>query len=281
MSLNTDGSGFDTVLGVYTDDGRNLGYASLIPVTCDNNSGTNGLTSKLKYSGTPATTNYIMVDGVNGASGLTYLNYKLDPAPMISSITTKTINEDQSTPPISFTISDASTPASNLRLGGGSSNTNLVPNSNILFGGSGTNRTVTVTPIVFRHGTNTISITATNDAGGTSSTAFTLNVVHVNHSPVGGNDTITTAPNTPVTVSISALLANDTDADGDPLTLTSVSSLSENNGTERIMWKFNIVTYTPPLNTTDPDQFFYTISDGHGGTATATVVVNFSTMLTH
>jgi hypothetical protein len=274
VSLNTDGSRFDTVLGVYADDGRGLGYASLISVACDNNSGANGRTSSLKYSGVPGTANYIMVDGVNGAYGITYLNYKLDPLPRISSIPSQTIYEDQSTPPISFTISDASTPADSLRLAGGSSDTNLVPTSNILFGGSGSNRTVTVTPTLYRHGTNTLSITVTNAAGGTRSTAFTLNVIQINHRPVAGNDTIATYANTLIYVPVSALLANDTDVDGDRLTLTAVASPSANTGRVSMM-KSAMVLYTPPLNSTDPDQFFYTISDGMGGTATATVFVTF------
>ena len=47
---------------------------------------------------------------------------------------------------IPFTMDDADTPVGNLTLSGGSSNPTLVPTNNIVFGGVGANRTVTVTP---------------------------------------------------------------------------------------------------------------------------------------
>jgi Concanavalin A-like lectin/glucanases superfamily/Immunoglobulin domain/Bacterial Ig domain/Immunoglobulin I-set domain len=73
LALNTDGSSFDTILAVYTGTGSD--FASLIPVECDDNSGTNGLTSSLHFITTSGTTYFIVVDGVNGASGSCVLNY--------------------------------------------------------------------------------------------------------------------------------------------------------------------------------------------------------------
>ena len=35
VSVDTAGSSYNTVLGIYYDDGRNLGYSSLVPVTCN------------------------------------------------------------------------------------------------------------------------------------------------------------------------------------------------------------------------------------------------------
>jgi autotransporter-associated beta strand protein len=80
-----------------------------------------------------------------------------------------------------FTIGDAATPATSLVLSGASSNTNLVPNSNILFGGSASNRTVTVTPAANQSGITTITITVTDSDGLSASDAFTLTVG--NHAP--------------------------------------------------------------------------------------------------
>lgn len=75
LFLNTDGSTFDTVLAVYSGSGIDL--ASLTPVACDNNSGSNGLTSRLQFPVSPGALYYIAIDGVGGATGIARLNYGL------------------------------------------------------------------------------------------------------------------------------------------------------------------------------------------------------------
>lgn len=74
MFLNTDGSNFDTLLAVYTGC---CTFATLTPVACDNNSGTNGLTSSLSFPAVSNTVYYIAVDGVGGVTGTVKLNYRL------------------------------------------------------------------------------------------------------------------------------------------------------------------------------------------------------------
>jgi RHS repeat-associated protein len=93
-----------------------------------------------------------------------------------------------------------------------------------------------------------------------------INVV-LNQSPVAQNDTATTIRNTPVDVNV---LANDGDPDGDPITLVGVTQPS--NGTAAVNVSGS-VRYTPNLNFVGADAFTYTISDGLGGTASATVNV--------
>jgi hypothetical protein len=58
-----------------------------------------------------------------------------------------TILEDSFAGPLVFVIGDAETPASSLTPGAASSNTNLVPLSKIVFGGSNNNCTVTIAPL--------------------------------------------------------------------------------------------------------------------------------------
>lgn len=88
-----------------------------------------------------------------------------------------------------------------------------------------------------------------------------------NTAPVANNDTATTTSGTAVT--ISNVLANDTDANGDTLSVT--ANTTPANGT--VTRSGNTFIYTPKTGFSGTDSFTYTISDGKGGSATATVNV--------
>ena len=68
------------------------------------------------------------------------------------------------------------------------------------------------------------------------------------------------------------MLANDTDADGDPLTIAAVTQGARGE----VAIEAGRIRYTPATGT-KADTFTYTASDGHGGSATGTVTVNFLT----
>jgi hypothetical protein len=95
--------------------------------------------------------------------------------PSISSIADRIVAVDTATPAIPFTVSDAETPSSSLTVSGNSDNTTLVPNARIVFGGSGGNRTVTVTPAAGQTGVATITVTV-GDGTDSASTSFRLSV---------------------------------------------------------------------------------------------------------
>jgi hypothetical protein len=99
--------------------------------------------------------------------------------------------------------------------------------------------------------------------------AFNITVTNANDPPVAVADNATTLENTPVTIDV---MNNDYDPDGD--TLTVVSATNGTNGS--VTNNGSNVTYTPALNFTGTDSFNYTISDGNGGTDTATVNVTVS-----
>jgi hypothetical protein len=82
LTIDTDGSSFDTLLGVYTGDGND--FSTLVSIACDNNSGTNGRTSKVVFNAVAGTTYWIAVDGVNGAYGTVYLHYNLNTPPIFT-----------------------------------------------------------------------------------------------------------------------------------------------------------------------------------------------------
>ena len=104
----------------------------------------------------------------------------------------------------------------------------------------------------------------------TSAATVSISVNHVNHAPVANNDSATTAPATAVTVNV---VANDSDPDNDPLTVTGASVPA--HGTAAVN-PDNTVTYTPATGYSGPDSFTYTIDDGKGGTASATVAITVS-----
>src|SRR5206468_1481909 len=103
-------------------------------------------------------------------------------APVISAIPNQTINEDTSTGVISFMIGDVETAAGSLTLSGTSSNLTLVPNANIVFGGSGTNRALIITPATNQTGLSLITVTV-SDGTATRSTNFLLTVNAINDPP--------------------------------------------------------------------------------------------------
>lgn len=84
--------------------------------------------------------------------------------------------------------------------------------------------------------------------------------------PLANDDSATTVEGTAVTINV---LANDTDPNaGD--TLTVVSRTQPDHGTNFINAD-NTITYNPAPGYSGPDSFTYTISDGKGGSDTATV----------
>jgi Ca2+-binding RTX toxin-like protein len=107
------------------------------------------------------------------------------------------------------------------------------------------------------------------NAAGQSYVVFGQGTTPTNQPPVANTDSATTAQNTAVTLEASTLLANDTDANGDILSLTEVSNAV--NGS--VTFSNGNVIFTPSTNFTGNASFDYSISDGKGGTASGLVNV--------
>src|SRR5690625_220092 len=88
-----------------------------------------------------------------------------------------------------------------------------------------------------------------------------------NEVPVANDDTYTVEANS--VDNVFDVLANDTDPDGDVLTLIAVSSPS--HGQAEISG--SQIAYTPDAGFVGTDSFTYTVEDGFGGEASATVTV--------
>ncbi len=95
--------------------------------------------------------------------------------PTISDITDSSIDANANTGALGFVIGDIDG-LTGVTVSGASSNTTLVPATNIVLGGSGANRTVTVTPAANQSGTATITVTVTDAGGLTASDTFALTV---------------------------------------------------------------------------------------------------------
>ncbi len=105
-------------------------------------------------------------------------------APTISSITNKSIEEDNPTSAISFTVSDVdSTLTCNGSVAGTSSNTAVVSNSGIAIAGTIPNCSVVITPEAGQSGSTTITLTVT-DNGTPMPALFVTTTFDVNVSPV-------------------------------------------------------------------------------------------------
>ncbi len=102
--------------------------------------------------------------------------------PTITAIADQAINEDGSTS-VAFTIGDVETAAASLTIATTSSNTALVPNANLVLGGSGASRTLAVTPVANASGTTTITVQITDADGGIAVETFELNVITINDLP--------------------------------------------------------------------------------------------------
>ena len=104
-------------------------------------------------------------------------------APTIANMADQSIEQDSQLGPINFTIGDQETNASQLTVTGSSNNQSLVSNANITFGGSGSQRTLTVVPQTGQYGAATIQVIV-SDGELSTTESFVLNVTEKGEEPV-------------------------------------------------------------------------------------------------
>lgn len=232
-------------------------------------------------SGTPPNTTYTPNTDFNGNDSFTFkcndgqldsntatVTITVNPindAPELATISDQSVNEGQ-TLTVNATCADIDSLSLTLTA------SNLPTGATFTDHGNGTG-TFTYSPdfdVVQHPNTSTlfqnVQVTCSDGNGSFDTETFNITVNDVNRNPIANDDTVTTDEDTPVVIDVRA---NDTDPDGDALTVTSFTQGT--NGT--VSCTATQCTYTPNANFHGTDTFTYTISDGHGGTDTATVTI--------
>lgn len=197
--------------------------------------------------------------------------------PVISGIANQTTTTGVAVGPITFVIVDLETAPTSLVVTGSSNNPALVPNSGIILGGTGSNRTVTVVPLAGQTGTATITLTVTDGGSLASFTTFTVTV----NAPVLTPPTITPIGNQTVATGGTAgplgFVIGDAQTPAVNLTVTAVADNTAlfPNGTIVLggSGANRTVSLTPALAQTGSSVITVTVTDGDAMTAQSVFTV--------
>jgi hypothetical protein len=190
---------------------------------------------------------------------------------MASFPSSKTIDEDTDTGGLDFSVGDSETAASALDVTATSDNGSLVGSSGLVITkGSGGHRILTVTPKPNASGTARITVRV-SDGELTASRSFTLIVNPVNDRPVaaGGNLVATEDQATSVSGQVVA-------SDVDSAVLSYAAGTPAAKGDVTVNAGTGAVTYLPDADESGADSFTVIVSDGDGGSATATFTVDIA-----
>ena len=124
----------------------------------------------------------------------------------------------------------------------------------------------TYTPQKLFSGSDHFTYTISDGHGPGVTATVNITVTHVNHNPVANNDTVVATLDKPLSIDV---LGIDSDPDvGDIISVQSFAQPAHGSVTENAD---GTLLYTPNSGYKGPDSFTYAITDGHGGTASATV----------
>jgi CshA-type fibril repeat protein len=229
------GDDFDTL------DLRGVGPISVV---YDPANAENGTVTFLNPDGTPnGTMNFINIENV--LTGQPVANPDTATTPEDTAVTIPVLANDTDGNGQPLTISGTPT----------------APNGTVTVNPNGT---ISYTPNPNFNGTDTITYTVTDPDGNTATSTVTVTVTPVNDAPEANPDTSTTPFNTPVTF---AVLGNDTDVDGD--TLSILGTPTSPNGTV-VRNPNGTLTFTPTAGFVGAAVVNYTIVDEEGLTDTTT-----------
>jgi hypothetical protein len=224
-------------------------------------------TPNANYFG-PDSFTYTISDGNGGTDtatvSITVTNVNDDPT---ANDNAATVTEDSGANAINVLANDGFAPDTGETLT--ITSTSQGANGSVAITGGGTG--VTYTPNANFFGSDSFTYTISDGNGGSDTATVNVTVTNVNDPPDAINDSATVAEDSGANAI--NVLANDTFAPdaGETLTITSVTQGT--NGSVAITGGGTTVSYTPNANFFGSDSFTYTISDGNGGTDTATVSI--------
>lgn len=133
------------------------------------------------------------------------------------------------------------------------------------------NLAVAYTPKSQFNGVDTFTYVVSDGRGGIDTGLVTVTVSPVNTTPVAVNDNAIMVPGTKMNIFV---MDNDTDVDGDALTISLTSPTLVTPLGNKVTSDGKSLSYAAKAGVTGGDSFSYTIGDGQGGTASATVTVD-------
>ena len=128
------------------------------------------------------------------------------------------------------------------------------------------------TPDAGFDGVDTFTYTISDGKGATSTATVFVAVAPVNAAPIAQDDSVATIQGGSATIPV---LANDNDADDDPLSISSATQPAHGS----VILASTEIIYEPDPEYSGVDTFSYTISDGRGGTSSATVTVGIDPLV--
>ncbi|MCX7420571.1 MAG: Ig-like domain-containing protein [Planctomycetia bacterium] len=195
--------------------------------------------------------------------------------PTITAIDDVDIDEDTPTDVFNLTVGDRETASAALTLSAKSSNAALIPAVNVVFGGTGADRSVQVNPAANQFGTSLITITVKDANGGTKDETFTVTVNPINDAPtIGAIANMTTKEDTAAKLTLTVGTAansgiRDVDVDDLPADLVLTGNSTGGHvlvqvtsaGTSRT------INFIPEANFAGTDTITLTVSDGEAQTS--------------
>lgn len=136
----------------------------------------------------------------------------------------------------------------------------------------------TYTPLPQFHGNDSFEVAVDDGKGGIAYSAIDITVNHVippNQVPVALDDSFSMWEGGTLTLSV---LANDSDADQDALTITALGT--PQHGSVFLDPQTGLPVYTPAAGFVGTDQFTYTVDDGKGGSAVGQILIEVKAALT-
>ncbi|WP_165728147.1 Ig-like domain-containing protein [Pseudoalteromonas sp. 31A1] len=205
--------------------------------------------------------NYTISDG-NGGTATTNLSIIIAPVndTPIANADSATVDEDAAPILINVLANDSDVDGDSLTISAASANTGSV---------AVVGNQIQYTPAANDNGVATVTYTVSDSSGGASTTTLTITITSVNDAPIANADSATMAEDAaPILINV---LANDSDVDGDSLT---ISATSADIGSVSVVG--NQIQYTPEADSNGLATVTYTVSDNNGGTGNTTVTITIT-----